>query len=219
MRRSCLLLLPSLFSRQTMDDPAVAECQEQTSPHLFLANEHPTAEETITCYARFMQSSAMVNTFSVAKVEDFSSNCLGGRNNQAVVDQSPLSTVPRERCTDIARLPKKYMSFADEPSLPAIRALFPALDVSVIYAIVNHDLRATDLYKLCPPSRVGPDQTTRNIHAADYLRRYPDVHSVVGPLLIYSEILTIHNLEIGRDWAHCVVSLVYSTVAVLCGRI
>lgn len=178
-----------------MDDPAVAERQEQTTPHLFLANERPTVEETITCYARFMRSSAMVNPFSVAKEGDFSSSCVG----DAIIKPLSINSIyQRSRESVILTLPdspKKYMSFAAEPSLAAIRALFPALDVTVIYAILYHDLRATDLYKLCP--RRASDEM-RNIDALDYIRRYPNVQSIVGPLLIYSEILTIHNLEIGR---------------------
>ncbi|KLO10584.1 hypothetical protein SCHPADRAFT_832304 [Schizopora paradoxa] len=84
------------------------------------------------------------------------------------------------------------MSFAAKPSLAALRSTFPTIGITIIYAIINHDLRVTDLYKLCPPL------VERRTNSGDLLSRYPDVLSLVGPLLVYTDILAFPDAVPGQ---------------------
>ncbi|KAJ7078565.1 hypothetical protein B0H15DRAFT_788808 [Mycena belliarum] len=81
---------------------------------------------------------------------------------------------------------------------PSLRALFPDIESACITAVITHELRAADLYKLDP--RLNDSDPTYNLTASGAFemnvskhKAYKTLNSVLLPLNTYFSILTVHT--------------------------
>ncbi|KAJ7231773.1 hypothetical protein C8J57DRAFT_1091601 [Mycena rebaudengoi] len=82
-------------------------------------------------------------------------------------------------------------------ALPPIRSLFPDIEPACITAVITHDLKASDLYKL--DTRVKDLEPTYSLSASGTLKMnnsrhkaYKNLNSVTFPLHNYFAILAVH---------------------------
>ncbi|KAJ7881461.1 hypothetical protein B0H13DRAFT_1629971 [Mycena leptocephala] len=80
---------------------------------------------------------------------------------------------------------------------PSLRSLFPDIKPACITAVITHDLKAADLYKL--DTRVKDVEPTYSLSAAGTFemnmskhRAYKNIGSILSPLHSYFAILTAH---------------------------
>ncbi|KAJ7935993.1 hypothetical protein B0H13DRAFT_1589850 [Mycena leptocephala] len=80
---------------------------------------------------------------------------------------------------------------------PSLRSLFPDIEPACITAVITHDLKASDLYKL--DVRVKDSEPTYSLSATGTFemnvskhKAYKNLNSIVFPMHVYFAILTAH---------------------------
>ncbi|KAJ7203373.1 hypothetical protein GGX14DRAFT_306827, partial [Mycena pura] len=100
-------------------------------------------------------------------------------------------------------------------ALPSIRSLFPDIESACITAVITHELKASDLYKL--DTRVKDSEPSYSLSASGSFemnvskhKAYKNLNSVAFPLNTYFAILTAH-LAPSKSIAPCVYFYRYLT--------
>ncbi|PBK81256.1 hypothetical protein ARMGADRAFT_881894, partial [Armillaria gallica] len=91
--------------------------------------------------------------------------------------------------------------------LPSIFSLFPEVEVATITSVIQHELRASDIYKLDPRHRDKAERKTLELNGTKLelsnddtaLKEYKTLNSIIDPLSTYFSILIMHAQPSGKS--------------------
>ncbi|KAK0471865.1 hypothetical protein IW261DRAFT_1344122 [Armillaria novae-zelandiae] len=102
---------------------------------------------------------------------------------------------------------------------PSIFSLFPEVEVATITCVIQHELCASDIYKLDPRHHDKMDRKTLELNGTKLklandntvLKEYRTLNSIIDPLTMYFSILIMHAQPSGKS-ALLAVQLFHYTV-------